>query len=392
MSKPSASIITLVIVGTLVFLFNFKFTDSYMDTPEHLATELRSQADSAYTWQISRDVPFKYRLLFPKIVQATWAIVRHDANDNVSFVAVYRIWSYILFITAILTFYALLKTIGFSPQQILLGCLIFIVLPPMSFAFSVPVHTREDMLCYTILNLGLIAFLRGQTILMLAFAVTAVFCRETLLILPMVYFFYGKDKLVTRLLVSAIPGITWVAMRFVVGYEKYNAVGDGLGDNIENLFLTCAFLLMTFNVLWLPFFITLFGPRKETNPEFKLLIRTAPLAAGMILGTTLILGRVMEIRLLYLMAPWVIPIALHGFEQYRSEIRAYLRSLRFILLTVGCFVMLALGYWAVWKMRPDTYLMMKSYWWATLWICAYLCVASLPVLRVMVGASRSNSK
>ena len=88
MNKPSLSILLLVFIGTLVFLVNYNFTDAYIDSPDHLAIELRSPLDSAFTWQISKDVPFKYRMLFPIVVKATWNLVRSSPQDNVSFVAV----------------------------------------------------------------------------------------------------------------------------------------------------------------------------------------------------------------------------------------------------------------------------------------------------------------
>src|SRR5882762_6845797 len=118
MSKPFFSILLLVLIGTVVFLFNYNVTDAYIDSPDHLAVELRSPLDSAYTWKISNDVPFKYRMLFPKVVQIAWVAVRRSPHDNETFVVVYRGLCYLLFITSILTFSWLLRVVGFSTRQI----------------------------------------------------------------------------------------------------------------------------------------------------------------------------------------------------------------------------------------------------------------------------------
>jgi hypothetical protein len=383
MSKPSAFVLLLVLIGTFVFLFNYNFTDAYIDSPDHLAVELRSPLDSAYTWKISNDVPFKYRLLFPKVVQTTWAAVRSSPNDNETFVAIYRSWCYLLFITSILTFSWLLRVVGFSPKQVFAGSLVFTLLPAMSFAFSVPVHTREDLLCYTILHLGLIALLKEKKLIFLLLAIVGVFCRETLLLLPFVYFFYSKETIFTRFVISGIPGVMWIMMRWLAGNEKYNALGDGLGDNLENIFITCAFLFMSFNVFWLPFFAMLATNKKTLSKELKVIFRSAWPAFILVFATTFFLGRVMEIRLLYLLAPWIIPVVLYGVAQHREEIIKYFRSARFIVLALGSLVFISIIYGAVWRYRPELYSMMKGYWWTVLFLSTQLCIISLPLLGPM---------
>jgi hypothetical protein len=385
LNQSSFPVLALVFIGSLVFLFNYNFTEAYINSPDKIAFELRSPVDSLYTWKIGDDAPFKYRLLFPQVVRTTWAAVRKSPHDNETFIAVYRSWSYVLFLTSIITFYGLLRVMGFSSQQVFAGSLAFTILPAMSFAFTFPVHTREDLLCYTLLNLGLIAFLKEKKLLFLLVAVTGVFCRETLLILPLLYFFYSKEGNMTRAVISAIPVIAWLSMRWLTGYEHYDAFGLGLRDNLENIFQTCAFLLISFNVLWLPFFCVLASRQETLSKELKVMFDSALPAFFLILGSTFFLGRVMEIRLLYLLAPWIIPVVVSGAAQHSDDLKDYFRSTRFILFTVCSLLFLFIVFGTVWVYRPELYSMMKGYWWTVLFLSTHLCIVSLPLLPSMVS-------
>ncbi len=156
--------------------------------------------DSIYQYKLANDVPYKYRMLFPEIVHHyTWVAVRSNPYDNATFMTVYRAWCFGLFITAAVTFALFLGVMGFSRLQSLVGGLIYIGLPPMSFAFTFPVHTREDLLGYTLLNLALIFLLEGKNLLFLLTAVAGAFCRETLLIAPLVFLFYAPSRVPVRI-------------------------------------------------------------------------------------------------------------------------------------------------------------------------------------------------
>ena len=170
---------------------------------------------------------------------------------------------------------------------------------------------------------------------------------------------------------------------FVIGIVigKFEVAG---ADNLENIFQTCAFLLMSFNVLWLPFFCILAYNKETVSKEMKVIIDSALPAFILILATTFFLGRVMEIRLLYLLAPWIIPVVVYGAAQHRDDVTNYLRSSRFILFTMGSLLLLSIIYGVVWVYRPELYSMMKGYWWAVLFLSAHLCITSLPLLHGLV--------
>src|SRR5438045_6857669 len=88
-------------------------------------------------------------------------------------------------------------------------------------------------------------------------ATSGALCRETLLILPLINFLYARSSFVLRTLTGALSVGTWLIMRWLVGFESYDVIGIGLRFNLENPFQTAAFALMSFNMLWVIFFLSL---------------------------------------------------------------------------------------------------------------------------------------
>src|SRR5258708_30840787 len=187
--KHQFHLLILILAVSLVFLVNYNFTGDYLNNSDDLSHELRSPIGSIYQYKLANDVPFRYRILFPQIVHYTWVAVRSNSYDNRSFIMVYRGWSYVLYVTSAVTFSLLLRVMGFSRPQALAGGMIFIALPPMSFAFTFPVHTREDLLAYTLLNLALIFLLKGKDLSFMLTAIAGEFCRETVLTQPILSLF-----------------------------------------------------------------------------------------------------------------------------------------------------------------------------------------------------------
>src|SRR5690606_20034412 len=123
--------------------------------------------------------------------------------------------------------------IGYRGYYPLLGSVIFLLMPPMLLAFTLPVHTREDTLAYTLLFLGLIAMLNEKLWLFLFIAVVGVVTRETLLLLPLLYFVFVKDSNWTRkLLISGLPVLLWIFVRLFWSPETYD-VWEGLKWNLS---------------------------------------------------------------------------------------------------------------------------------------------------------------
>ena len=105
-------------------------------------------------------------------------------------------------------------------KLVVIGSLVYIVSVPFAFAYTVPVHTREDFLAFALFNWALWAIVKKRDLLFVLFAVAGVLTRETLMLLPLLRLFFGVGSTFKTLAVSFIPVATWFALRIhiLVGY------------------------------------------------------------------------------------------------------------------------------------------------------------------------------
>jgi hypothetical protein len=317
----------LLLSGITFFISNFLLNGSLNKT-NNLSGELKSNPDSLYQWKIATEPPFKYRVLHRIIVSTTYNLVRGREDNNQTFFLVYQVEAFVLHFLAVILFYIFLTKIDLS-EFAFVGSVFFVLLPPMLLAYNVPVHTREDPLAYCILTLGLLAIIKNNASLILLFAILGVLCRETLLLLPFVnLFFNGKQNQIIRLGISALAFGAFISLRFYYGMEKYD-YWEGFNWNRNNLEQVLGFAYLTFGFLWIPFAFSFINKRGQYQSE--IIYRSAMAVFFLILVTTFMGGIFNEIRILYLLAPWVIPIGLFYFKNNKAEILQTFRSVRFQL-------------------------------------------------------------
>jgi hypothetical protein len=383
------SIALLTLASATIFAINYRFPGSYLGHDGLLARELRSPVDSVYQWRLADDAPFKYRMLFAGTVLATWTIWRTDANDNASFKLIYRLLTFTCFTLAVLTFYLLLQTLGFNTMWSVGGAILYLLLPPMSMAFTYPVHTKEDLLGFVLLNTGLIAFLRRNDLLFFIVCVLGAFCRETLLILPFIYVFYSDSPIMRRIVIAAMPVLIFIGIRFVYGFQSYDILGMGFLRNVEFFFQSLAFLFMSFNVLWILFFFSRIKKYEMLTSSQKTMLDMSLVVFVLIFVTAFLGGRIMELRLIFLAAPWMIVsslIVLRSRLESMLEI-ARRQSFRWVNLLSSGFMSIA--YALIFRLRPQTVDMMKPVWWVVLFLS---CHASLVLLWMFLYPPRERSK
>jgi hypothetical protein len=339
MSKPWLYVIISLFAIT-VFFFSNNYLNGYLRCDSCLGKEIQAAPDSLYQYKLSNKAPFKYRLLFPTIVKTTHSIV-FGSTDNIGFYYTYKFWSLFFYTVSSCFLFYLMTIAGFNNGLSFLGAIIFVLLPPMLMAYTLPVHTREDPLGYTILISGLICIVKEKRWLFLVVAIAGALCRETLLLLPMLYFFFGGEtNIIRRLFISGVPVLTWLALRVFMGHEKYD-VTEGFRWNNNNFEQVIGFLFVTFNFCWIAFlFFVLRYKHKVKSPTNRVrsfFFRSSLLTLFVILATTYLGGIYNEIRLLYLVAPWMILITLDFFELHSKEIRSMLFKngyLAFVAITV----------------------------------------------------------
>jgi hypothetical protein len=323
MKTRAIHVLFLSLIAGAQFFISNEFLQGYLRSEVTLAREIKTPLDSIDQYLIADEAPFKYRILFPAIVKGTFDVI-YERGDETGFYYTYKFWSLLFYITSTCSFFLLLNFCGFTEQQSFAGSIIFLLLPPMLMAYTLPVHTREDTLAYTLLFVGLILMLSHRRWLFLALCIIAVTARETLLLLPLLYFFYGKDEVLARkALISLLPPVLWVGMRIIPGVENYD-VWEGFRWNMDNPEQVVGFAFITFNFLWLSFLLHFAFYKRNMHfigSDLRFFYRSSLFVFVVVMVTTFVGGIFNEIRLLYLLAPWMIVLFLDCYRNYRDLFR-----------------------------------------------------------------------
>jgi hypothetical protein len=155
----------------------------------------------------------------------------------------------------------------------------------------------------------------------------------------------------------------------VTWFQPYDFL-EGFKWNNENAVQVVGFLILSFNVLWVPFLAHLIKPSLFKGPENRLqdfILRSSPMAFIVIIGTTYLFGIFNEIRLLYLLSPWVITAALNWTINYEAQIKAQVVKSTSIIFGVMVFVAAAIAVYFVLRFQnkllvPGKYEIPYSIW------------------------------
>lgn len=306
--------IFLLIMLFVVFRINWSM-NAYWKNTRYLANELCSPIESPQEWAMQKSNPMQYRLLFYWIVHTSWTFF-YDESDAKGFLTVYRFWSALFFYLCLIVLYDYLRLLEFDQKSAVWGCLIFLSSPPVMFAYVYPVHTREDPLAYLLILLVLISILKQKVWSVVVFAILGVLCRETLLIVPLVYLVFSEDKISNRLFVFVVSLFTFMCIRIIVGIESYNPF-DSARENYEYPFETILALFLVFGFYWVPGLSGLFmawSKRKRLPAEKAFILSSAWLSFLLIMGSHIFLARARELRISFLVFPWLIPFVLDWFN------------------------------------------------------------------------------
>lgn len=320
----------LVLLSAGVFVFGNTALNGSLGAPESLSGELKSPPDSLYEWNIGTEAPFKYRLLHRAIVLGTYRLVS-EKDNNMLFFRLYQAYALIFHVAAALAFYALLRTLRMGSASFW-GTVLFALMPAMLMAYSVPVHTREDMLAYSLLSIGLISIVRNNLAGILTSFFLGVLCRETLLLLPLINLFFNrKQSMRMRGLIFVASIALFVALRLASPSAPYD-VWEGLHWNLSHKVQVMGFLFISFGFLWLPFLLWLTGPA-DRIPEPSFFYRSSSATLAVLVVTTFFGGIYNEIRLLYLLAPWVIIGSMGYYLMNRDRVKQIITAKSYLIFT-----------------------------------------------------------
>jgi len=268
-----------------------------------------------FRWDVA---PFKYRVLFHLIVDGL-ATVMDLVAPSVSALARYHaavVWvSAATFLAAGFTLDRLLGELGFDLTERLVGLCAWIALPPVHQAYVYPTCTKEDFLGYALLFVGLIGMLRASPKLIVVAALLGATTRETLLILPGVVLLRGPGSWPFRIACLLLSVAVVVGIRGLLGLESYGALGQGWRYNLAHPVASLVGLFFLLGFTWVPV-LALAWPRfryalgDRLTPGQRRFLALFPFVALALLAAQLVLGRMTEIRISFLLSPWAIALLL----------------------------------------------------------------------------------
>ncbi len=310
----------LFVILAAIFILNWAAPSS-ITSPRHLAVDLSAPPDQPQAWSVQYWIPTKYRALYRWIVQGTFALL-FAPNDAFGFYLTFIFWGYAFFCCTLVAFYYFLRALDFNAQMAFVGCLAFLASPPVTLAYKYPVFTREDPLAYFLVLLGLLGVFKRKPVWVSVIAVLAALTRETTLIIPLTYLLAARDSWHNKILVCLPPVIAAIGIRFLLGYASYNPF-EGSIYNFETPWQSLAFIFCIFGALWLPFAAQLraqWHTRQTAGEAWRIIISTAPIVFLIVFGTHIVFARAREIRISFLMFPWIISLALAWFDTKRARL------------------------------------------------------------------------
>ncbi len=346
-SKKTNHLFLVLIIASILFLCNQFLFHGSIETKETLGKEIQAPADDLAQWGLSQKAPFKYRIAFPLLVNGANLVLKNfGLSRSNSFYYAYLLISWLSLLLAVTSMYYLLLASLKDKKLALGGSIAYLLSVPIAFAYTVPVHTREDFLAYALFNAGLLAIIKSKHLLFLLLAILGIFTRETLMLLPLLFLFFGKETLTKKVVFAAIPICCWLIFRYYMGFDAYDK-WLGLKWNLNNLEQVFIFGYLSFSFLWVPVAISLWKLEvnnflyKEAQNVFS---RKAFLVAFVLIFlTTFLFGIYNEIRLLFLFAPFMIVYALnYANENKRILYRLINNKVTWILsltFLIGCILL-----------------------------------------------------
>jgi hypothetical protein len=215
--------------------------------------------------------------------------------------------------------------------------------PPVLLAYKYPVYTREDVLAYWLVLLGLLAAFQARLFWVSLISAAAALTRETTLILPLAYFVGAAEVWRKKILVWSLPVLALVGIRWLWGLVFGNSF-ESSRLNFQTPLETLAFLSCVFGALWLPFGLGLRDRWRKgefTNHAWRVLTVSGPLVLVLVLGATILLARAREMRIVFIVFPWAIPFALDWFRNQRDYLAALSRRFSFWVFAFAILAILS---------------------------------------------------
>jgi hypothetical protein len=321
----------LCIIALSIFWLSNTFFGGYLGNAKQMGLELWASPENLEEWQISHTAPYKYRLLFPLLVNGLYTAFK-AIHMPMSFHWVYVWVSFATLVFALCSFYYLALFVRGSAIFGFISVLAFLLSPAIVFSHSVPVHTREDFLAYGILCLGLYMLLRKKYLLFWLLTILGVLCRETLMILPFVFFFFqSKDlEIWKKYFITTSPILIYMVIRWLLWEENVYDIWLGVKWNLENPMQAIFFVFLSFHSFWILYLYRVMHPYPlAQDDKLSLFHQSSNWVLLLIMASSFVFGILNEIRLVFLFFPWMILLGLDLVFQSWNVLRYALKNMLF---------------------------------------------------------------
>lgn len=298
-------------------------------------------APGAWQWvgSWSGDIPpFKYRVVFRGLVEGLASLLSLVGGRTLpvywTALVVGTIASIVFAVVAAWRFLAVAGVRSACVRYAALG--MWFCMPPFHNAFVIPTQTKEDFLAYGMMFAGLAALLQSRFRWVVFWTVVGVATRETMLLLSVVMVL-GSAASPKMKVISFVSGLaTLVGVRAIQGFGGHELIRP---ENFHGVLIPVA-LFCVFGFGWLLVGARLAPARLRADlgavldsirsrtgggsPCERFEASFVPVAV-LLLSLHVLAARIAEIRISFLLAPWLV-LAAGRWLAGRTEGRRWFRS------------------------------------------------------------------
>ncbi|MCX2745854.1 hypothetical protein OO013_18375 [Mangrovivirga sp. M17] len=381
----------LILFAALIFLINNMYLGGYLHSIETLSIELMTSPEALTEFRITNVEPFKFRIVFQQLVKYTSSIINPQSADVFYFT--YLSYSLLFFVVSILAYYLLFFTITRDKKTSFFASIFILLSPFYLMAFSIPVHTREDTLAYSLICFGLVALLKNKYNLLILIIIIATATRETTMVLPLVILFFPGYSIFKRVFPLVISFIVFFAIRLVLaksGSSLDNQIDTGFFYNLNHKISSIAFPIICFHILWVYYFMMIKIKNLKIVSVSQWLNLSSIVVLLIVSLTTVVFGRLNEIRLLAISAPWIMAVILISKEKWWIIPGKTAIIISYISCTLIGIIVAAI------LQEQELFLQMKKYYvpyseWTAIFI-SYGLILTIGILKLILSYRHEYQK
>lgn len=300
----------------------------------------------------STEAPYKYRVLFKGLVdhlaEGLGLVLPHDLGTYWLALVIVTALSVVFATVACRRFLAAAGAGGRAQALLVAG---WFLMPPVHDAFVLPVQTKEDFLAYGLLFLALTALLQERFRPVVLWTLAGALTRETLMIIPGVLLIGSRAPRGVKLLGLGVGVACHAGLRLGLGMTDYEVTRS---ENFDHALLVAVSLAAVLGYAWLVCLPRLgWGAlRRDAGWILASLRGAGPGSAarqrleacflpvlGLLVLAHLFMGRIVEVRISLLIAPWVLLMLAEGLE--RADLRRALPQAAVAAVVMAAAILLA---------------------------------------------------